>query len=379
MNRLQRFTIGKLFCILLIMLFSSGPQNSEAQERKNTQALDVSVYRVEKPRLIPFELRYPGRTKSVSRVTVVARVSGILQEMLFREGQYVQKNTPLFKIEPDTYQAEYNAAKAAVEQAIAELNRTERDWKRINASFEDRVVSEQQRDTALSAYEKAKAGLEAAKARLKQAEINLRYTDVRSPVSGITGSRFIDIGNMVNPNTPLVTITEINPIYVEFSIPDTDLPKIGRLTEGKTLKVGSPKNRRFFGVIVELLLEGSPYRPTGDIDFIDSVIDEKTSSVNARAVFPNPNGSILPGQFVRIKLKGLQKRATVVVPQKAVFQTPTGPAVYLVKDGKAVIKNIKLGERAGKDFIVNEGLKPGDLVIVDNLLKLRPDMPVRVR
>lgn len=379
MNRLQRFTIGKLFCILLIMLFSSGPQNSEAQERKNTQALDVSVYRVEKPRLIPFELRYPGRTKSVSRVTVVARVSGILQEMLFREGQYVQKNTPLFKIEPDTYQAEYNAAKAAVEQAIAELNRTERDWKRINASFEDRVVSEQQRDTALSAYEKAKAGLEAAKARLKQAEINLRYTDVRSPVSGITGSRFIDIGNMVNPNTPLVTITEINPIYVEFSIPDTDLPKIGRLTEGKTLKVGSQKNRRFFGVIVELLLEGSPYRPTGDIDFIDSVIDEKTSSVNARAVFPNPNGSILPGQFVRIKLKGLQKRATVVVPQKAVLQTPTGPAVYLVKDGKAVIKNIKLGERAGEDFIVNEGLKPGDLVIVDNLLKLRPDMPVRVR
>lgn len=379
MNRLQRFTIGKLFCILLIMLFSSGPQNSEAQERKNTQALDVSVYRVEKPRLIPFELRYPGRTKSVSRVTVVARVSGILQEMLFKEGQYVQKNTPLFKIEPDTYQAEYNAAKAAVEQAIAELNRTERDWKRINASFEDRVASEQQRDTALSAYEKAKAGLEAAKARLKQAEINLRYTDVRSPVSGITGSRFIDIGNMVNPNTPLVTITEINPIYVEFSIPDTDLPKIGRLTEGKTLKVGSPKNRRFFGVIVELLLEGSPYRPTGDIDFIDSVIDEKTSSVNARAVFPNPNGSILPGQFVRIKLKGLQKRATVVVPQKAVLQTPTGPAVYLVKDGKAVIKNIKLGERAGEDFIVNEGLKPGDLVIVDNLLKLRPDMPVRVR
>lgn len=359
-----------IIAIALLVYCYKFPRDSEAQEQKqHAPAIEVSVYKVQRPKSIPFELRYPARARSISRVTVVARVGGILKEMYFKEGQFVQRDDLLFKIEPDIYQAEFDSAKAQVEQAVAELNKAERDWKRIKASYEDRVVSEQQMDAALSAYEQAKAFIESAKARLKQAEINLSYTEVRSPVSGITGTRLVDPGNMVNPNTPLVTVTEINPIYVEFSIPDTDLQRFGNLSKQdsyRSLKAG-------------IQVEDRSYRHSGRIDFIDSVIDEKTSSVSARTVFPNPEGVLLPGQFVRITLKGLQKKAAVVVPQKAVIQTPLGSAVYAVENGKAVMKNIKIGEKAGEDFIVEEGLKSGDLVIIDNLMKLRPEMPVKVR
>lgn len=361
----------KILFFLISVVIASCSSRPDAQERPvQMEALEVNVFKVSEKKNISFDLLYPGRTKSISRVNVVARVGGILKEKFFKEGQFVNKDDLLFKIEPDIYQAEYDSLKAQVEQAVAELNRAERDWLRIKASYEDGVASEQQRDAALSAYEQAKAMLEASKARLKQAEINLKYTDVRAPISGIAGARLVDAGNMVNPGTVLVTITGIEPIYVEFSIPDTDLHKLSRAAVQQSSKIKSLK--------AKLLVDDRPYIHTGHIDFIDSVIDEKTSSVNARAVFPNPQGELMPGQFVRIKLSGLQTKKAITVPQKAVLQTPLGTSVYVVQDGKAVIKNIKLGDKAGEDFIVEEGLKPGDMVIIDNLMKLRPEMQVKI-
>jgi len=364
----MRYLRIELF-LTLMLIFSACSKNSEGakQSPSSLPPLDVTVYEIPQAKTVPVEVKYPARTKSISMVTVVARVSGILKERYFVEGQFVNKDQLLFKIEPDIYQAEYDSAKAQLEQAIAEFNRAERDWQRTKASFEDRLVSEQQRDAALSAYEQAKALVEAARARLKQAELNLRYTDVKAPVSGITGTRLVDPGNLVNPGTALVTITEVNPIYAEFSIPDSDLMRLK--AEGLRLK---DKLQAY------LLIDDSPYRHSGKIDFIDSVIDEKTSSVKARAVFPNPDREILPNQFVRIIIKGIQRRNAIVIPQKAVLQSSSGPFVYVVENGKALVRNIKLGERVGDNFVVEEGLKPGDLVIVDNLMKIRPGVPVKI-
>ncbi|MFN3395824.1 MAG: efflux RND transporter periplasmic adaptor subunit [Thermodesulfovibrionales bacterium] len=362
----------RYFLIFIALIFSFSMTHAEGQDqRKQAQAIVVKTYKVAGVKSVSFELQYPGRTKSISRVTVVARVGGILKDRHFKEGQFVNKDALLFKIEPDIYQAEYDSARAQVEQAMAELNRAERDWQRIKASYDDGVASEQQRDAALSAYEQAKAMLETARARLKQAEINLKYTDVRAPVSGITGMRFVDTGNMVNPNTALVTITEIDPVYVEFAIPDTDLMRL----KAESLRLQENKKNT---LSVYILIEDKPYKHRGQIDFIDSVIDEKTSSVSVRAVFPNPEKSLMPGQFVRIIIKGLQRKNVIIVPQKAVLQTPLGPAVYVVENGRAIMKNIKLGDKTGEDFIVEEGLKPGDMVIIDNLMKLRPEMPVKI-
>lgn len=367
----------KYLLIFIALILSFSMTQAEGQDqRKQPQAIVVKTYKVSGAKSVSFELQYPGRTKSISRVTVVARVGGILKEKYFKEGQFVNKDDLLFKIEPDIYQAEYDSARAQVEQAMAELNRAERDWQRIKASYDDRVASEQQKDAALSANEQAKAMLETARARLKQAEINLKYTDVRAPVSGITGTRLVDTGNMVNPNTSLVTITEIDPVYVEFAIPDKDLFRLK--AEGLRLKAGNNSSAFSLQPKAYLIVEDRPYKQTGHVDFIDSVIDEKTSSVNARAVFPNPQRELMPGQFVRVIIKGLQRRNVIIVPQKAVLQTPLGSAVYVVENGKAVMKNIKLGDKAGEDFIVEEGLKPGDMVITDNLMNLRPEMPVKI-
>jgi membrane fusion protein (multidrug efflux system) len=379
--------------LTLILIFSACSKNPEGAKQSPQSLpptvtyatkLDVTVYEIPQAKTVPVEVQYPARTKSISMVTVVARVSGILKERYFVEGQFVNKDQLLFKIEPDIYQAEYDSAKAQLEQAMAEFNRAERDWQRIKASYEDRIVSEQQRDAALSAYEQAKALVEAAKARLKQAELNLRYTDVKAPVSGIAGTRLVDPGNMVNPGTALVTITEVNPIYAEFSIPDSDLIRLKtgcRPTNQqdimeKFIPLKTTALLRYCSTA--LIIEDRPYRHSGKIDFIDSVIDEKTSSLKARAVFPNPDRVILPNQFVRIVIKGIQRRNAIVVPQKAVLQSPSGPFVYIVENGKAIVRDIKLGERVGDNFVVEDGLKPGDLVIVDNLMKIRPEMPVKI-
>lgn len=367
----------KYFLTFFIFIFLFLSTHAEGQDqKKQPQAIVVKTYKVVGAKSVSFELQYPGKTKSISRVTVVARVSGILEDKYFKEGQLVNKDDLLFKIEPDIYQAEYDSAKALVEQAMAELNRAERDWQRIKASYEDRVASEQQRDAALSTYEQARAMLETAKARLRQAEINLKYTEVRSPVSGIAGARLVDPGNMVNPGTALVTITEVDPIYVEFSIPDTDLKRLN--AEGLRRKAGNNSSTFSLKSKAYIMIDDKPFKYAGHIDFIDSVIDERTSSVNARVVIPNPQGELMPGQFVRVIIKGLHKKGAIIVPQKAVLQTPLGSAVYVVENGKAVMKNIKLGDKSGENFIVEDGLKSGDIVIIDNLMKLRPEMPVKI-
>ncbi len=367
MKKLLGYFIITLVIFLLFVSCSSKKDTSST-----ATSLLVTAFKVPEPKNLPVELQYPGKTKSISKVTITARITGFLEKMYFKEGEWVKKGTLLFLIEPDVYQAEYESAKAQLERAKAQLEKAERDWKRIKSSFEDRVVSEEERDRALFSYQSALAEFKNAQARLKQAEINLKYTKVLATTSGIVGERLVDIGNLVNPGTPLVTITEIDPIYVEFSFPDKDLLKL----EGEALKEGFHKLK---GLKVELLLEnGEVYSRKGYIDFVDAVIDEKTSSIKARAVFPNPERKLLPGQFVRIKVKGLTRPKAIVVPQKAVMQTPLGTTVYVVEKERAVSKIIKVGEKTGEYFIVEEGLKPGELVILDQLMKLRPDTLVKI-
>lgn len=363
-----RILVMLLFAFLPVSLSFAGTKAS-AGKKTAMQSLNLHAFKVSAPADIPIVLRYPARTKSTGRVTIVARVAGTLQEMLFKEGQRVKKGDILFKIEQDPYQAEFERANAALTQAEAELKRAERDWKRVKASFEDGVASEQQRDTALSAYETAKAQVGMAKAALKEAELNLQYTVLRATISGIAGMRLVDVGNYLSAETPVVTITKTDPIYVEFSIPDADL-----IRHGITLQRLKELKER---LTAEIQMEGRAYNHTGRIDFIDTLLDDKTSTLKARALFPNPVTDLLPGQFVRISIKGLSKRA-IVVPQKAVIQSPLGAMVFVIKDGKVEARPIKIGDESGENFIVEEGVNPGELIALDNLMKIRPGMPVKV-
>lgn len=370
----------KVFTVFILVFFviygaaCSKPDKSAKSEQKKMDSLPVvavDVYQVPKLKDIPVELEYPAKTKSMSSVTLVARVSGILQEKFFTEGQSVLKDAPLFKIEPDMYEAETATAQAMLDQATAQLNKTERDWKRINALFNDHVTSEQDRDMALSAYEMAKASSLAAKARLLQATINLNYTVVRATSSGITGLRAVDVGNFVGPGMPLVTLTQTDPIYIDFSLPDIDFLKTQyEIKSGSWSKTGKMLS-------AWIITDNGKYSKKGVINFVDTNINEKTASVKARAIFSNPEGEILPGQFVRIKIEGLKRKNTVSVPQQAVIQNPGGTIVFIVKDGKVAIRPVVVGESSGGDFIIEKGLNQGDLVVVNNFFKIRPDMPVK--
>ncbi|HEA84062.1 MAG TPA: efflux RND transporter periplasmic adaptor subunit [Thermodesulfobacterium geofontis] len=349
---------------LILALLSCSKKETKVSSR--IQAIPVSVYNVTKPRDVEVKLEYPGRTRSISSVTIFARVTGILEKMYFKEGQFVKKGDLLFLIEQEPYKAEYDSAKANLEKAMAEFKKAERDWKRVKSAFEDKVISEEERDEALYKYETAKANVEYAKARLEQAEINLSYTRVLAPEEGIIGERMVDVGNLVTPGTQLVKITKIDPIYVDFSIPENDLLKVG-------LKISKIK-----GLPVEVYIEGLPFKFNGYIDFVDTVVDEKTATVKARAILKNSEKRLLPGQFVRIAIKGLKRKNVIFIPQKAVIQTPTGPAVWVAVNGKAEMRFIKLGESTEDCFIVEEGLRPGDIVIVDNLMKLRSGIPISI-
>lgn len=362
-----------IFVLFILPIVSCTKTDSSAQEKTGlASVVSVDVYKIQEPKDFPVELEYPARTKSVSSVTLVARVSGILQSKFFTEGQSVKAEDLLFKIEPDIYEAEAATAQALLEQSIAQLNKTERDWKRMNALYEAQVASEQDRDAALSAYEIAKASVSAAKARLLQTGINLNYTDVNATVSGVTGLRNVDVGNFVSAGTPLVTVTQTDPVYVEFSLPDIDFLKTKyELKSNNWSNIGKTLTAR-------LITDNGKYNIKGAVNFLDTNIDEKTASVKARAIFSNPEEKIFPGQFVRIKIEGLKRKNTITIPQQSIIQNPEGTIVFIVENGKIAIRPVVIGDSSGDNFIVEKGLNPGDLVVVNNFFKIRPDMPVKI-
>ncbi|MEO2066368.1 MAG: efflux RND transporter periplasmic adaptor subunit, partial [Desulfurobacteriaceae bacterium] len=285
---------------------------------------------------------------------------------------YVKKGQLLYLIEPDPYEAAYERAKANLLHAQAQLEKAERDWKRAERSFKAKAISEQARDAAKYAYEMAKAQVLAAKAALKQATINLGYTKVKATISGYTGLKQIDVGNLVTPGTPLVTITSVDPIYVEFSIPDVDVFKSKyNLLKGKW---GEEEKK----LKAKLIVNNVPYNLEGKVHFLDVKVNPNTSTVKARAVFPNPNRVLMPGQFGRIEISGLYRRNVIIVPQKAVLQTPQGSMVYVVQNGRVAPRIIKVGETSGDFFVVESGLKPGELVVVNNFFKIKPGIPVKI-
>jgi len=330
---------------------------------------EVDVYRVPPPKDVPINLIYPARVKSIKSVMIVSRVSGFLEKRFFTEGSYVRKGEVLFKIEPDIYKARVEKARADVINALALFKKARGNWLRAKNSFKDHVISVEKRDEAKYAYEMAKANLLAKRALLKEAEISLNYTNVRATISGFTGIKKVDVGAFLDVGTPLVQITQINPIYVEFSIPETDVNKYGFI-----------KNRARYlrSLKAKLIIAGTPYPLIGKINFIDTSINKDTDSLKIRAIFPNPNYTLIPYEFVRIKLIGIYKKHLLLIPQRALIQNSYGTMVFVIKDGKAYARIIKIGGSVGNFYIVKAGLKSGDLIALDNFFKLRNAMPVKI-
>jgi membrane fusion protein (multidrug efflux system) len=323
---------------------------------------------------LPETYEYVGQTAGSREVEVRARVTGILLKRNFDEGGRVKQGQSLFTIDPAPFQAAANSAEADVAAARARLEQAKRNAARLKPLYAEQAVSQKEYDDAVSAALIAEADLKAAQARLAEALLSLEYTRVESPVSGYVSRALRSEGSLVSgPDVLLTTVVQIDPIWVNFGIPDTEQARLQKEAAEGRLKL--PKNFE-----VELrLADGSLYPQKGKLDFADVRVSPATGTREARAEMPNPNGVLRPGQFVRVILRGATRPNAVTVPQRAVLEGPQGKFVYVVDEkGTAQPRPVEAGRWAGDDWIISAGLKGGERVIVDGVMKLGPGAPVKI-
>lgn len=336
----------------------------------------VAVQEVQ-PKTIPVEFEYPAQAAGSREVEVRARVAGILLKRNYQEGAAVRAGQSLFSLDAAPFEAAAARAEAEVAAAEARLNAAARQAKRTRPLFEARAASQKDYDDALSAEEVAAADVKAARARLREARLNLEYTKVEAPVPGISSRALKSEGTLVSgPDVLLTTISQVDPIYVNFGLSEAEQSRLRQdAAAGKLLL---PKDNRFEVAIK--FEDGRTHARAGKLAFADVRVNNQTGTTDARAEVPNPAGDIRPGQFVRVILKGAQRPNAIAVPQRAVVESPQGKMVYVLSpDSKAMPRPVTVGEWTGGDWIITEGLKPGDKVIVDGLAKIFfPGAPVQV-
>ena len=326
------------------------------------------------PRPLPEAFEYVGQTAGSREVEVRARVTGILLSRNFEEGGRVKKGQSLFTVDPAPFQAAVNRAQADVAAAQARLEQARRNAARLKPLYAEQAVSQKEYDDAVSSELIGAADLKAAQARLAEARLNLEYTRVESPVSGFASRAMRSEGSLVSgPDVLLTTVMQVDPIWVNFGIPDTEQARLSKEAAEGRLKL--PKNFE-----VELrLADGSVYPQKGKVDFADVRISPATGTREARAEIPNPNGVLRPGQFVRVILRGATRPQAVTVPQRAVLQGPQGKFVYVVDEkSTAQPRPVEAGPWSGDEWIITTGLQGGERVIVDGVMKLGPGAPVQV-
>jgi membrane fusion protein (multidrug efflux system) len=322
------------------------------------------------PENVPIVLDAVGQLQGSKEVEIRARVSGILLKQLYKEGQLVKEGAPLFQIDPAPYEIALAQAQAQLAQERARQEQTAREANRLKDLVQERAISQKEFDDAVSAQKLSAASLQAAEANVRQADLNLSYTRVTAPVSGVTGRLARSEGSLVTAgqdSSLLTTLIQVEPAWVRFSLSDSDLAKVA----GGKLSPGAGQDIRL------ILPDESVYPLKGRLNFAATQIDSRMATQELRAEFDNPKVRLLPGQFVRVRITAGEYRNAFLVPQTAVFQNEKGHFLFLLdSENKAVIRQVQTGEWSGQNWVVLAGLSPGDRVVVDNLLKLRPGVLV---
>ncbi|MEQ6887823.1 efflux RND transporter periplasmic adaptor subunit [Halomonas sp. CS7] len=316
---------------------------------------------------LPLAKSYPSKLRSDDEVTMVARVTGFLEERHFEPGEMVEQGESLYSIEPDLYQSVVAQREADLESARAELSRAQRDANRFQQLLSQNSVSRQQVDQAQAELNVARASVSQAEAALANARIDLGYADVTAPVAGMIGLSEVNLGNLVQPGTTLTTITPLDPLEVRFQLPQEDAFALRRQLSDQPIEAITAWLDLPAGV------EGAGERLEGHLDFLGSRVDEATSTVQATATFANPDAQVLPGQFVRVHLEGMKRFDVLAVPEIAMTQGLMGPQVFVLdEDDKARARTVQLGEIAGPWQILRSGVEPGERVVVGDPAGLQP-------
>lgn len=331
-------------------------------------ALAVSAIEVA-PREVPVTFEAVGRAEGSREVQVRARVNGILERQLYSEGAPIKAGAPLFRIERAPFEIELQQARGMLAQEQSRQALAEQELGRLKGLADRRAISQREADQAAAAATQSAALVQIAQARVRQAELNLSYTAVDAPIDGITGRAMQSIGSLVSPSNDsamLTTLTRADPLWIRFALSEAEF---ARLRSG-AVKINEVRLE---------LADGTPFQLAGKINFSGSTVDAATGTVQMRAEVPNPKLQLLPGQYVKVRVVSGTQQA-IVVPQTAVGQNQAGRFVWVVSgEGTAVQRQIRAGQWLGADWVVLDGLKAGDAVIVDNLARLRPGAPVQVK
>ncbi|HZQ74136.1 MAG TPA: efflux RND transporter periplasmic adaptor subunit [Burkholderiales bacterium] len=358
---------------------AAGPGGKEAAKKGGPGAgmppPEVNVALAE-PRDLPQTFEYAAQTAGSREVEVRARVTGILLKRNFAEGEPVKAGQSLYSIDPAPFEAALQRAEANVAGAEARYEQARRNAARYKPLYAERAVSQKEFDDAVSSEAITAADVKSARAQLTDAKLNLAYTRVDAPASGISGRSLRQEGSLVSgPDVLLTTITQVDPIWVYFGVPDNEQAAMQKdVAEGRLVL---PKNGRFE---VELRrADGSIYPRKGKVNFSDVRVSPTTGTREVRAEVPNPEGALRPGEFARVILHGAVRPHAVTVPQRAVLEGPQGKFVYLVSEkGTAEIRPVEAGPWSGEQWIITSGLKGGEKVIVDGVMKLGPGAPVKI-
>jgi membrane fusion protein, multidrug efflux system len=332
------------------------------------QAVPVgTVYAERRP--ISQSRDFVGRVEAIDRVSVQARVTGYLEAILFTEGDFVKKGAPLYQIERGLFQAAVEQARGALERSKAAKTLTQIQLQRAEELLARNAGTAVARDQALAADQQAEGQILSDQATLDNANINLGYTDILAPISGKISKSNITVGNVVGPSSGVLTvIVSQDPMYVTFPVSQREF--LNLQASGKQVNPEDIEVRIRFA-------NGVTYNQIGTISFVDVMVDRATDTVLVRAKMPNPDGVLVDGQLVTVALQANQPRERVTIPQAALIADQQGIYVFVVEDGKAVIKRVKTGAEDGPDIIVNDGLKGGEQVVVEGLQSIRPGQPVQ--
>lgn len=329
------------------------------------------------PKTIPVEASFVAQVESAHQVEIVARVNGFLEKILYTEGDVVEEGQKLFLMDQKPFIAQVEAARGSLANTKAQLWTAQANLNRVRPLTELDAASKSDLDNAIGAVQSAEAAVHQAQARLEQAELDLSYTLIKSPVSGVSGEAKAREGAYlsVGPGGDLSYVAQLDPVWVNFSVSQNQMAKNrNEMDAGRII----PPPEHKYSVDV-FLSDGSQYPHSGKMSFVDPTFNRETGTFLIKAELPNPDGVLRPGMFVKAVLKGAQRPNALTVPQRAVQQTSNGHVLFMVNsEGKAEIRPVIVGTWVEQDWVIEKGLNPGEQVVTDGFMRLAPGMPVKV-
>jgi membrane fusion protein (multidrug efflux system) len=367
----------RTLAIALTLLVSAGLAacgRQDGPEAPQQQLPAVTIIRAVPTDTIVYR-DYPARIRGARQVQVRARVEGILEKRRYEEGQVVAKDDVLFEIDPEPFEIALRRAEASLSEAQARFREAERQYRRYSGLYKQNAVSERERDNAETEFALARARMEQAEAARDDARRNLNYTKVQAPIAGVTGLESVSEGNLIETGQLLTTITQQDPVHVRFALPETDA-MIQRAARDALARVKGEEHRYEATLIMP---DETEYVRKGVIDFTASTVNPETGSVTARAVFPNPENILAPGQFVRVQVRLEELMDVFLIPETAIGQGMGGTRVFVVEDENiARERPVRTGPVVDGKQVITKGLEKGDQVVVKGHVTLQNNMEILI-